>query len=170
MITTFTLNIILVLEGGRLVYRSAGEISYVMIPIVEKLCPDIRIIHGEEPLIYLEKNKNIIKKIFIENENYEIAMGKILGYHYNGTNWHGKHDKYGISYKTKITNFYLYTFICPLDEYTEDIRSKVLLDCVKFNSILKSYGYEIEIQTLLTGRYVDLLDYLPTAFALTPKY
>ncbi len=150
-LTVVALNVILVLEGARLAYKDIFLINNnkYLIDFIEKLCGEIIIIPDlGEPFIILKKNKIQIENLLLEEVESGLGNAKILGYAYIGNDWYGSKNKYHISY-TAIDNnnkeFPLYTFICPIEKFNNQIRNKLLDDKCLFENILIKYGYYVKI-------------------------
>ncbi len=154
-LTVFALNVILVLEGARLAYKDISLIDNnpFLINFIEKLCDEIIVISdSKEPFVLLKKNKNQIKNLLLEEEDNGLGIAKILGYAYVGNDWYGSENKYHISYWAIDNNnkeFPLYTFVCPIEKFNNEIRNKLLNDKCLFESILNKYGFDVKIKILV---------------------
>ena len=145
------LNIVLVLKGARLAYKDM-DILYnnkFMVDIIKKLCDDeIVIMESVEPVVFLRKNTLIIKDILAKTKHV-LGIGKILGYAYIGDDWYQSHSRYMIHYQAKDVGsheFPLYGFMCPVLKYNEIITAKILKDRELFESVLKKYGYSVNVK------------------------
>ena len=145
LIVTSALNVILVLNEARLAYRiDIPNISFntYLIEYIKNICPNIIDIPIpiEEPLLLLEKNKQTIETILNEGKSFDMCMAKILGYPYCGPNWYKDIKKYMFHYYVVDNNnvdYNLYSFMCPILEYTNEIREKILNDKVIYELILE---------------------------------
>lgn len=82
----------------------------------------------------------------LSSDDEHSAFGNILGYLYNGPNWHSG-DRYSIGYDA--TNgegeCNLYSFNIPISEYNNQIKMKILNQKEAYERILKLYGYSVSI-------------------------
>ena len=165
----YALNILLVLEEGRLAYRSDVQdknINRHLIKAVLDHNQDLMELPyiEEEPLIILKKNYELVKNMLCSDADFHIAIGKVLGYAYTGPDWScGINDTYNIGYVVQYDggNTNLYRFIVPMDKYNGDIKQQIIDDAVKYQNILDNYGFNVNIQCMLhlggeTPQIIDL--------------
>lgn len=172
-LTSFALNVQLVIDEKRLAYR-VDTLDYDMrvylIDIVKKYNPDIISISviKEEPLLILKKNSREVINTFKNvktNEEFNIAFGKVLGYLYVSpvlflnTNYHTVF--YKATDRDNIS-FCIHGFTIPLDKYDDIIKSQIFEKVKSYSEVLENYGYNISIEVLSRNDHdVKMLDYLP---------
>jgi len=177
LITTFALNVFLVLQEKRLAYRADIpnlDINNYMLNFVTTAYPDLMIIPlpKEEPLLLLRKTEKFVLNMLKEVKDeisFHIAIGKILEYAYNGPNWIGNtRDMYTIHYIVEDAQdgFHLTQFNVPVDEYNTMIKDKILQkenDYQRGMSSLEKHNFIVKtrcsLQTL-EGDY-KMLEKLP---------
>lgn len=171
LVTIFALNIILVIEGGRLAYRAGDDIPIKLFDFIMKYQELIYLPYPkEEPLIILRKNKSRVLNILKNHlEDFSVGISKVLGYDYNGSDWYGGYKPmYSVSYEaidSNDINYTLYTFRMPVNKYTDEIRNKIITKQKIFNDILSNYNYDVIISVEYQPKEGDgngiILDYLP---------
>ena len=151
-LTKFALNIVLILEGKRLVYKADlcdPDVNKFMIREALNYESSLQCINS---LIFLKSNAQIIVDKLNKNIDSDQALGIILDYHYIGPYWEGlsNGDTYSISYVAKSLNkdYHLYTFNVPVNEYTQEIKNKILATQDSYNQALKQYGFNVDIFVL----------------------
>jgi hypothetical protein len=155
-VLAFGLNVILALEGARLAYRSLitnPEVRNYLLTTALRLAPSLRMIpFGEEPLLILKSNYIRVLDTFVTEADGHVAMGKVLGYAYTGTDWvtRGITDHYVFSYQVGSVN--LYSFNVPLLKYTPAIKKVIVDNLSSYNDILEKYGYPVTLQCALVPR------------------
>lgn len=142
----FALNMILILEEERMVYRDCHNFEQLHL-LITKLRKDIIVLQHHEPLIMLEKNKAEVERILKKYPNGS-GMARILGYAYRSDEWW--HDnKYNIKYKVSDSagnKYLIYNFVCPIKDYDKKIQNKIINKRKSFALVLKNYGYKVHIE------------------------
>lgn len=145
-------NIILVLKGVRLAYRTDIYSEHKTKIIESILLYDQNLIMipypAEEPLIILKKNYEKVYKMIYDNNDPNIFFGKVLGYAYVDPDWMS--STHTIGYHLKSNNGdenegYLYNFRLPISKYTTEIKNKVLNDLISFQEVLSEYNIKVSI-------------------------
>ena len=155
LIISFVANIILVLEGGRLAYKSDdvinNDINDYMVQTVIKLYPELTYIPypSETPLIILKRNHTVVMNILsVETEIYDfdIASRYVLGYAHPNSDWNDNTNNYMYRYNVHWKGFHttLYSFTIPVDLYSQKIELHMTTLCHMYDSILGKYGCECD--------------------------
>ena len=154
MLKVFALNIILVLEKGRMTYRCDQHLSHLTSEI-KKMDDRIKILTlvPTEPTIILKENLKSIIDIFNNEQDPHIAYGKMLEYSYVGLDWaNGFRDTYSITYNAcdgVNKPCPLYTFNVPIDKYTDNVKEHILSKNKLYNHILNKYGYKVNVDVMV---------------------
>lgn len=86
---TFAINIIIVLEGGRLAYLPylfEKNVQKYLIQLVLDNNSDLLLLqYKHHPLIILKENHEIVGDILSNESNNQTALAKVLGYPYAGS-------------------------------------------------------------------------------------
>lgn len=151
-LTIFALNIMLVFEGVKLVYKDFKfiEANKHLIDFIENLCEGIVVMQNKSgPLVMLKKNKTLVEKLLYEMDgDPSLGLANIVGYGFVNDEWYSENNRYIISYMAfgnKKNIFSLYAFVCPIEKYNNKIRNKILEDSRSFENVLKNYGYTVHI-------------------------
>lgn len=142
----FALNIVLILEEERMVYRDCDDLKQ-MHSLITTLRKDIVILTYGEPLIMLEKNKAEVERILLKYPNGS-GMARILGYACVSNEWCCA-NKYNIKYTVSdhIGNKYpIYNFVCPTKKYNKKIQTKIIDKRKSLALVLKKYGYKVNVE------------------------
>lgn len=152
-------NIVLVLEGRRLAFRSTicdEKISKKLSQLIIDHTPNLMLIPypEEEPSFILKSNYEKVMMILSNSVNRgHIAMGQLLGYAYTGADWiNGYRDTYIIGYQITDNNSHagsLYNFNVPINKYNNFITQVIIDDLIKYQDILGRYDVNVEIQCMM---------------------
>ena len=158
----FSLNIILLLEGKRLAYRTSS-FGLSLLPKLSELTGDrlaIVPLIPEEPLIFLRENLPRVMSIFSScktNKDVDAAYGTLLDYPHIGS---GTRDCMIVSYCVGDA-LALYSFQVPNSQYTREVRDKIRYDLEKYQQVLSRYGYEVKLFVFQNERPREMGDTLP---------
>ena len=163
---TFAVNIILVLEGGRLAYLPylyEKNVQDQLIQLVLENEPNLMLVqYKHHPLIILKENHEIVVDILSNESNNQTALAKVLGYPYAGLEWTSEYrDVYIISYDLS-DNIPIYCFVIPVEEYNDKMRVKILEDTIKYQNILSKYGYQVILNSKFKAK--DSKSAIPISF------
>lgn len=154
-INTSLLNVILVVGSARNAciidrIRNNNALLSDLLDIIKDYYPlSIIKLTDVEFLVYMTINKNYINETMKHNmKEYNINMGKVLGYCYTKSDFSNTNiDRVAVYYmvKSKISNSWteLFITVIPLYAYNESIKQCIDDNVKLFNSVLINLDYTV---------------------------
>lgn len=154
---SFAINVFLMREGTRIAYCPdlfSEKANNLLVEYVLKRWQEIDSLEldGINKILFLSENEGLVARIIGEENGKCQRIGKVLGYRYVGDDWKTG-DCYNIAYLVEYKNVVttLYSFMVPVDKYTDEIRRNVIKDFAAYEDCLQLHRAKVSV---ITRRFI----------------